>query len=271
MKFWLDGRCADAVPGDDRGLTLGDGHFTTMLVQHGQVVLWHRHRQRLAEANARLGFADPDWEQVKAEVDAACQNEQRACLRLTLTRGSAGRGYQGAWAVQPRRLMTLSPFPQHYRQWQQQGVAAEVANTTLATGGALVGLKTLGRLEQVLLKQEAATRGVSELIVTDGAGYLVEASASNLFLVTREGQVITPKLQACGIAGVMRAEVMAQLAQSGQPVLERAVAMDELPKMSEAFITNALMGVVPLTRIGAVEMPGRAVAESILEKQQLWR
>lgn len=271
MKFWLDGRAADSVPGDDRGLTLGDGHFTTMLVQGGQVALWPRHLARLTEANTRLGFAQPDWVEVKAEIDAACANVELACLRLTFTRGSAGRGYQGAWQVMPRRLMSLSPFPHHYRQWQEQGIAAELATTCLATGGSLTGLKTLGRLEQVLLKQEAVEKGAQELIVTDGAGQIIEASASNLFLVTRDGPVVTPSLQECGITGVMRCELIEQLKQMGQTVVERPVAVDELPSFDEVFITNTLMGVVPLTRIGVTEFTRRTLADSLLESQKLWR
>ncbi|MBY6016548.1 aminodeoxychorismate lyase [Halomonas denitrificans] len=270
MTRWLDGRPTASVPGDDRGLTLGDGHFTTMLVQQGGVVLWHRHRTRLAEANDRLGFAQPDWHQLEAEIQQASQGIELGCLRLTLTRGSAGRGYQGQWPAVPRRLLALSPFPSHYRQSQQQGIDAEVAELTLASGGPLIGLKTLGRLEQVLIKQEAASRNVDELLVCDGQGQLVEASAGNLFLVFDDGTVVTPSLAECGIAGVMRAEVLALLGQAGQKVVERPVRVEELTDVAEAFVTNALMGVMPLRQIGEKRL-NRQLADLLLESHQLWR
>ncbi|MBY6185462.1 aminodeoxychorismate lyase [Marinobacter hydrocarbonoclasticus] len=271
MKLWVDGLPSDAVPGDDRGLNLGDGHFTTMLVRQGSVVLWSRHRARLSQANARLGFHDPDWDVVEAQIQSACNGVTLGCLRLTLTRGSAGRGYQGQWPATPRILLSLSPYPAHYLQWRQQGVEARLAHTALARGGALVGLKTLGRLEQVVIKQEAAARQVQELIVTDGAGQVIEASAGNLLLVDQDDTVITPALTECGIAGVMRAELMDRLAEMGRPVIERPVSVEELTTMREVLVTNALMGVVPVTRIDHSEVPARALADAILEKLDLWR
>ncbi|MBY5991561.1 aminodeoxychorismate lyase [Ferrimonas balearica] len=270
MKFWLDGEPTEALPADDRGLALGDGHFTTMLVKQGRVVLWSLHQARLAKANARMGLTDPDWALLAQEIEAVASDQELAVLRLTLTRGSSGRGYQGQWGAQPRRLMTLSEFPHHYRQWQTQGIAAAVAHTRLATGGPLAGLKTLGRLEQVLLKREAEQRGLDELLVCDAQGNLVEATAGNLFLVTEQG-VWTPALNRCGVAGVMRERVMATLTEMGHPVRETDIPRSTLKQVREAFVTNALMGVVPLSRIDDIELPRRSVADALLETLDLWR
>lgn len=46
----------------------------------------------------------------------------------------------------------------------------------------LVGIKSLNRLEQVLLKKEAEMQGWDEALVTDVQGSVVEGVSSNYFV-----------------------------------------------------------------------------------------
>ncbi|HEX6859299.1 MAG TPA: aminotransferase class IV, partial [Caulobacteraceae bacterium] len=48
------------IPHDDRGLTLGDGLFETILSLDGELVWLEEHLQRLAEGCAALGLPAPD-------------------------------------------------------------------------------------------------------------------------------------------------------------------------------------------------------------------
>ncbi|SHG89238.1 aminodeoxychorismate lyase [Ferrimonas marina] len=270
MKLWVDGQPQGTLAADDRGLTLADGHFTTMRVAQGQVCLWPLHRQRLTQTNRLLGLAQPDWAQVEAELKAACAEVAQGCLRLTLTRGSAGRGYQGQFGVTPRRVLALSEYPSHYASWQRDGIRAAVAHQRLAQGGALVGHKTLGRTEQVLLKREAQLRQLPELVVLSQQGEVIEATAGNLF-VWLDGQWHTPALSHCGIAGVMRQHLLSLLPSLGLPVRVAPLSVAQLKDCQAAFISNCLMGLVPLIELDGRPLPIHPTIQTITEAGTLWR
>lgn len=71
---------------------------------------------------------------------------------------------------------------------------------------------------------------------------------SNLFLV-RNGVLLTPGLQRCGVAGVMRAVI---LELAGQQALEARVCdlyPTDLAQANEVFLTNALIGIWPVTAV----------------------
>ena len=46
----INGIPTETLSARDRGLAYGDGHFTTMLIKHGQVVWWPAHLARLQQA-----------------------------------------------------------------------------------------------------------------------------------------------------------------------------------------------------------------------------
>ena len=91
----------------------------------------------------------------------------------------------------------------------------------------LCGVKTLNRLEQVLLKQEAVQHGWPEALVSDLQGHVVEGVSSNCFILI-DGQWISPDLAYNGITGVMRAEILARLQQHAIPYAVRQIGIMEL-------------------------------------------
>ena len=71
----------------------------------------------------------------------------------------------------------------------------------------------------------------------------------NVFLV-REGALVTPSVERSGVAGVMRAIVLRECAALGLVCEVRAVPASELRAADEVFVTNARIGVVPVSHVG---------------------
>lgn len=80
----------------------------------------------------------------------------------------------------------------------------------------------------------------------DSEGFLIEGVASNVFLI-REGRLLTPLLDQCGVAGVMRAHVMQRAVTLGLAVQEARLVLDDLMTADEVFLTNSLHGIRPVT------------------------
>ncbi|WP_116473117.1 aminodeoxychorismate lyase [Zobellella maritima] len=231
-----------------RGWQLGDGHFTTIHGQAGRLRLWPYHQARLAEACARLQMVAPDWARLHEAALAQVAGNDEQVLRISLLRGPGARGYGIAGCGETTVVFNQSPFPAYYHDWRQTGIALGLCRGRLGSSPLLAGLKTINRLEQVLLKAELEEAGLDEGLVLNEADELVEAVTANLFW-RRGQQVFTPDLSRAGVAGTMRSWVIDTLAEWGQRVQPVRAGLAALQQADEIWLTNALMGVVPVASL----------------------
>jgi 4-amino-4-deoxychorismate lyase len=236
-----------------------------MLIKHGQVVWWSAHLARLQQASARLGFAEMDWSILTREVAQLAAGQTQAVAKVMLTRGIGGRGYDGSGCQTPTRIVSLADYPSHYQGWQQNGIPLLVCQQRLGDAPMLAGLKTLNRLEQVLLKNELAARSGVEGIVLNSRGFLVEGVSANLFW--RRGKtVFTPDLAHCGIDGIMRRHVMGMLKQMSIELRVVEAPLESLWQAEEVWLTNTLMGIVPVNGIGDTQYPSPVLIRRLQER-----
>lgn len=241
----INGKVTNEINATDRGLAYGDGLFSTIKIEHGNVIDWPLHLARLQSGATRLFFPDVDWNKLQQDVFDSAQSVKEQpyyVLKVILTRGSGGRGYSAEGCNQPNTIISLSPFPEIYLQWQKDGIAIIQCEMQLGRSKLLAGLKSLARLEQVLIKQELISKHALEGIVSDELGNVIEACSSNVFIYLND-QWITPKLDYAGVAGVMRARI---LQSTSIHVIEKDISLSDLEQASCFCLTNALMGIVPI-------------------------
>jgi 4-amino-4-deoxychorismate lyase len=260
---WIDGVRGETLPSDDRGLHYGDGLFESIGVRAGVARFLEAHLARLASGCVRLGIRFSSMAELRAEIAAALAlAPPRAMLKIIVTRGSAiRRGYAPQGTESARRLMSLWPetaLPTSVAE----GVALHRATFTLADNPTLAGIKHLSRIENVMAAGEVAAAGAFEALLLDGSGHVISGAMSNVFLV-RDGQVATPRLDRCGVAGVMRGVVLRECASLGITAEERRMSLDALLAADEVFITNARVGVVPVLRVGEHSFHMTAVARRL--------
>ncbi len=233
----------------DRGLRYGDGFFTTMLVENGAIQLWPYHRQRLLKAQQQLGFPFVELEPIKNELEQALQGKISAVAKITITRGVGGRGYSLPQEANPSVFTSISEFPSHYVNLRQQGLVLGLAKQRLANGNITANLKTLNRLEQVLLKQEADIQQVDDLVCCDIFDHVIEGVASNLFWV-KEKCIYTSDLKGAGVEGTQRAFLLDKLVQSPYQIDIGQFSLTHLMQADEIFISNALLQFAPIKQFG---------------------
>ncbi|WP_027897028.1 aminodeoxychorismate lyase [Zestomonas thermotolerans] len=244
MLDWVDGRLVQTLSIRDRGLAYGDGLFETIAVKSGRPRLLSRHLARLSDGCARLAIPC-DQGLLRDELLAFCAALGEGVAKLILTRGDGVRGYAPAVDAEPRRILLGSAFPAYPPGNAEQGVRLFPCRTRLAEQPLLAGLKHLNRLEQVLARGEWQDAEYAEGLMRDQAGRVVEGVFSNLFLV-RDGTLVTPALSRCGVAGVMRAELLDRAAAAGVAVEVRDVDYAELFGADEVFLCNSLYGIWPV-------------------------
>ena len=244
MESWVDGQPADALSLKDRGLAYGDGLFETIAVRGGRIPLLARHMARLADGCRRL-FIALDIAQMEAELQAFAAQFDDGVAKLVVTRGEGQRGYAPPQPCQPLRILQAAPLPQYPAAHAEQGVRLFPCETRLAEQPALAGLKHLNRLEQVLARAEWQDAECAEGLMRDSSGRVIEGVYSNLFLVVA-GRLISADLSRCGVAGVMRAEILQQAQSLGLPIELRDISFDELLGADEVFLCNSLYGIWPV-------------------------
>lgn len=96
--------------------------------------------------------------------------------------------------------------------------------------------------------REAKARGFDQPVMLDARGNVAEFAASNIFLVTPQGAVVTPVPNGTFLAGITRARVIALLGEAGVKVEERVVKPEELGTAREIFSTGNYGKVLPCVR-----------------------
>lgn len=242
IKCWVNGTPSQMVSAFDRGLSYGDGLFTTALIQSGKVQYLMQHIERLQTGCEKLAITFSDFDTLSQQLVEIAGSYERSVLKVVITAGAGGRGYSRVGAEQPTVIIAVFPYPEHYFGWQNQGVRLEQAKTQLGLQPMLAGIKHLNRLEQVLVRKELDNTNADDLVVCDINNMIVETSCANVFWVS-EGKIKTPKLYAAGVAGIIRHKLL-QLLPNVEQVSEEAGALSDA---EEIWLCNSIMGVVPVS------------------------
>jgi len=249
MPDWVDGRPAQLLSIKDRGLAYGDGLFETITVREGRPVLLERHVARLAEGCTRLALP-VDLAVVRQEVLAFCAELGEGIAKLIITRGDGMRGYAPPQPAAARRILQGGGRPVYPATHGELGVRLFPCVTRLAEQPLLAGLKHLNRLEQVMARAEWQDNEHAEGLMCSMSGHVIEGVYSNLFVV-RDGGLLTADLSHCGVAGVMRAEILAQATRLEIAFQVRDITIDELMAADEVFLCNSVYGIWPVRALGA--------------------
>lgn len=264
IKTLVNGIASDSISVTDRGFLYGHGLFETIAIQNAQPLLLEQHLQRLEADAKRLGFTVP-IDSIKEDVISLSETVAQGVVRITSTCGSGGRGYATPKDVEVNRVVSLFDWPEHIHKLRSSGIQLGLSDHHISSQPILAGIKHLNRLEQIIIRQHWQNDW-QEAIVCDEQGHIIEATQSNVFIVSPGGQLITPKLNKCGINGVMRNTVMQYAAKIGLEVSEQTILADQLLEASELFVTNSIIGIWPVNRFKNKQYNNKQIAQNLIEE-----
>ena len=200
-----------SLPLDDRGLTLADGLFETVLVEQGQARLLDAHLDRWRRSAALLGMEPPPTRQVlEPQIAAALQRSQAAggALRLNWSRGSApARGIDlpadGEPPLLHRFWLQFTPLQPSFRP-----VTVWISQLERRQGASLLSqCKTFAYGQAIQARREARSAGAEEALLLGTGGELCCGATANLLLLI-DGTWLTPPLASGCLPGVMRGRAL---------------------------------------------------------------
>ncbi len=246
----VNGEFEGRVAVTDRGLAYGDGLFETIRVAHGKPVLLDLHMQRLVAGLQRLqiraGEVAVRQQLLHLLSHAGDQGLKDGVVKLIVSRGDGGRGFKPDPRGDATVVCSWFELPEYSTKALVSGVELFTCKIRLAHRPHLAGLKHLNCLDYVLASLEQRGRVDSEGLLLDEHGSVIEATSANLLLVSR-GELSTPSLNRCGVAGTMRRWIMEVAApELGLVVNEGELSLDHLRDCDELFICNSVRGVIPV-------------------------
>ena len=233
----------------DYGFLYGFGLFETMRAYRGQVFRLERHLSRLAHSALILGLPVGALALKSAVADTIQANQlSEARIRITVSIGEGATSPDPDTCNKPTVLIVAENYKPYPEKVYQKGFRAVVASIHRNSQSPLARLKSANYLESILARQEARAAGVDEALCLNEKGLLAEASMSNIFLVT-DGILRTPDEESGILPGITRETILELAPQLGINTLEQDIRLDELSRADEAFLTNSLIEVMPLTEI----------------------
>jgi len=246
LECLVDGEIASLISAGDRGLHYGDGIAETLAIRGGRPRFWQGHIDRLAAGCERLGLDPVPQAVLLREVQTVCAGQGDCLVRIVLTRRAAEPYLEyGCRNGGTRRVVAAFPRPPRPEWLATRGLRARICDLRLGIQPALSGINHLNRLEQVQARAEWSDEWIGEGILLDRDDFVISAISANIFLVFG-GRILTPRLDRCGIRGVMRAAILAAFRERCE---QRRVMLDMLPEADEVFLSNTVDGVVPVTGI----------------------
>ena len=110
----------------------------------------------------------------------------------------------------------------------------------------------------VLARMDAEDAGYDEALLLDDRGALSEGSGENLFVVERDGTLVTPPPGSSALGGITRASVLELARDAGIPTAERTITRSQLFLAREVLLTGTAAEITPVR-----EIDGRMVGDGV--------
>lgn len=236
------------IPLNDLGLQRGYGIFDFLRVSGRKPLFIDDHLDRFYSSAATMRLPVPETRERLGEVIhelVGLNDLPSSGIRILLTGGPSPDGY----AISSPRMaviqQAMAPPPD---ELQTPGIRL----CSHPYRRQLPEVKTTDYLMAVWLQPWLKENGGDDILYHH-EGIVSECPRSNLFIVDRNGVLVTPARDM--LKGVTRKKVLSLAHRSGIAVEERDVWLEEMAAASEVFVTSSTKRILPVRSIDGVETP----------------
>lgn len=234
---------------EDRGYQFSDGIYEYIAFYNQKLLDGDLHFKRLERSLKELQIIEPvtvgAFKIIVRELIERNGREDGG-LYIQITRGVAKRDHVFPKNVRPSLVMTIcgAKTPKLH---EFEGGVKIITQPDNRWGRR--DIKSISLLANILAKQEASSQKVREALLLEADGTVNEGSASNAFIVTKDGVLVTHHANEHILGGITRDVVLKLARKAGITVEERAFNIVEAKAAAEAFITSTSINVLPVVKI----------------------
>lgn len=231
--------------GLNRAFKFGDGLFETIRLINGQPQLMKLHIDRLQRGMNFLKLQTDDryFERLAEEAEKLIRKNRifkGGVLRIYVFR--SGLGKYTPDQNEAEYLIETEIISQNEYKLNSVGLRIDIAENARIYPSPFTSIKSLNALPYVMASIEKEERQFDDLILLNESRQLVEATASNLFLIQNE-KLLTPPITVGCLNGVMRKRLIDIAPSLGLKVEEVPLHAKDLLQADEVFLTNSISGI----------------------------
>lgn len=237
-----------SLTAENRGFKYGDAVFETIKVVNNKVIFWEDHYFRLMASMRMLRMKIPmsfTLEFLEKEILSlvkANNTLQKSRVRLTIFRKDGGLYTPKTNEID--FLVEASELNQNIKNDYKIDIFKDFYNYS----GLLSTIKTNNKMLNTLASVFAKENDLDNCILINEKKGVVEVTNGNIFIV-KDNLVKTPAITEGCIKGIVRKKVLEILSKNEEfKVEETSISPFEIQKADEVFITNAIIGIQPVTQ-----------------------
>ncbi|NQT92752.1 MAG: aminotransferase class IV [Lentisphaerae bacterium] len=250
------------VPVDDHVVHRGDGVFETLKCVEGGIYNLQAHLDRLRNSAAALGYPDTavteDIEELIAGT-VVTGGRKNCSIRVLLSRGPGSLGVNPSDCPDSQLYIVASRLKASFMESHPEGATA-ISSSVLPKQAFLAGVKSCNYIHNVLMKKEAADRGVDFVLGFDEDGFLTESATENAGIVTRSGELVFPDGERLLKGTTMTRVSILAAEQAGGDLLAGTthgrIARDDIENAAEALIVGTTPDVTAMVELDGVSVGG---------------
>ena len=209
----------------DLGFQAGIGAFETIAVYNKKPLFLSEHIRRLNDALVFLGIQKTITVDPLLNYIAKTQQKTYA-LKIMVSEKNT---------IIKKRVNPYLKSPLYI-----EGAKLKYSSILKNETSPLTYHKTLAYSQNLLEKQKATKEGVLDFIFCNTKGFIAEGSICNIFFI-KDNNIFTPSVNSGLLSGIVRAYII-----SKYTVKEQLISKEFILGVDECFITNSLMGIMPI-------------------------
>lgn len=231
---------------EHRFVRFADGFFETMRSFAIHVPLLSYHYQRMQKAFKLLILNNsqfPDEETLRFDIERLIKsNKHFGSNRIRLTVYRAGEGNYATNSDEIEWFIESIKLDNKTFGDSKKGIHVSVFDEISKPIMPLYSVKINHAVFYIVAAEWAKKNRLDDAILINKNGHLVEATSSNLFILSG-GKLYTPTLNDGCVDGVMRKYLLSNiLPEINIEVEEKSLEKEELLHADEIFLTNAIVG-----------------------------
>ena len=232
---------------ENRGFKYGDSIFETIKIQHNKIIFWEDHYFRLMSSMRMLRMKIPlkfTLEFLEREIIKTVNaSNLNALSRVRLNVYRKDGGFYTPRTNDIDYTIEVSAIESAVKERYNIDVFKDFYNFS----GLLSTVKTNNRMVNTLASIYAKENDLDSCVIVNERKGVVEVTNGNIFIL--KGDTIkTPSLEEGCIKGIVRKKIIEIISKNKDYTLEEtSISPFEIQKADEVFITNAIVGVQPVT------------------------
>ena len=235
----------------NRGFLYGDSVFESIKIINNKIIFWEDHYMRLMSSMriARIEIPQnytPEFFRSQI-LNTICKVNSDFCGRVRLSIFREGGGYYTPVSMSPSFIIHCAFSESNNFLINDCDFKVDLFKDYYIHDNLLSNLKTNNKLINVLAGIYSKENNLDNCILLNNKKNVAEFLNGNLFIVNQKN-IITPSLDSGCLKGIMRKKIIEYSNFFPEYNLEETtISPFELLSAQEIWLTNSVMGIVPVT------------------------